>query len=164
VWADDRAPAADRITFKSVRILDEEGSVDSSLATGDRIAVEIRYIIHRSIANLRIAMSLFTDDGIEVLATSDFDHAGTRRVREPGEYTSTCLIPGGFLNTGRYTISVDADIPRTVALVRDVQLSFDIDELTSNHLGITIASRPAGIVHPYLPWQVTRDSHSHVLS
>jgi hypothetical protein len=109
-------------------------------------------------------MSLFTDDGIEVLATSDFDQAGTRRVREPGEYTSICRIPGGLLNTGRYMISVDADIPRVAALIRDVQLSFDIEELTSNHLGITIASRPAGIVHPYLPWQVTRDSTSHALS
>ena len=164
VWADDRAPASDAITFKSVRILDADGNIDSALATGDTIAVEIRYIIHQRTANLRIAMSLFTDDGIEVLATSDFDQAGTRRIREQGEYTSICRIPGGLLNTGRYMISVDADIPRVAALVRDVQLSFDIEELTSNHLGITIASRPAGIVHPYLPWQVTRESQSHVLS
>jgi lipopolysaccharide transport system ATP-binding protein len=155
-WPAEDAPGSDEITFQSVRILDARDSTDSALSTGDELAVEIRYRIHLSLANLRIAMSLFTDDGVEVLATSDFHQQGERRIREPGDYISVCLIPGGLLNTGRYTISIDADIPRIASLARDIQLGFDIEELAINQLGITIANRPSGVIHPHLRWTLSR--------
>lgn len=155
-WDGSEAPHSDELTFRSVRIVDSEGSADSTLATGESIDIEVRYGISRALANLRIALTLLTDDGVEVLATSDFHAQGDRRTREPGEYVSVCHIPGGLLNTGRYVVSVDADIPRTAILVRDVQVGFDIDDLTDNHLGITLSNRPSGVVHPCLPWRVTR--------
>lgn len=154
-WPGEEGPGSEEITFQSVRVLGADDKTDSTLSTGDELAVEIRYRIRRSLANLRIAMSLFTDDGVEVLATSDFHQQGERRTREPGDYTSVCRIPGGLLNTGRYTISIDADIPRIAILARDVQLGFEIEELTVNHLGITIASRPSGVIHPHLRWTVS---------
>jgi lipopolysaccharide transport system ATP-binding protein len=157
-WSEENAPCSEEITFQSVRVLDAHGKGDSILSTGDDLSVEIRYVIHGTLANLRIALTLLTEDGIVVLATSDFHHQGGRRIRDAGTYTSVCHFPGGLLNTGRYTLAIDADIPRVAALVRDVQLTFEVEELTVNHLGITLANRPAGVVHPALQWSVTRQA------
>src|SRR5688572_16525920 len=96
------------------------------------------------------------ENGTVVFATSDFHQQGERRHREPGEYVSICRIPGGLLNLGRYVVSVDAEIPHVAAIVTDVHVPFEMEELTTNHLGITLTRRPHGVIHPDLEWKVTR--------
>ncbi|MEO7366990.1 MAG: ABC transporter ATP-binding protein, partial [Gemmatimonadaceae bacterium] len=161
-WEPGEAPGSSDLTLESIRVMDGAGRTNSTLSTRDEMVIEITYEVHRQLANPRIAFSLFTDEGVEVLATSDFHSGGDRRVRQTGVYQSKCIIPGGLLNMGRYTISVDADIPRVATLIRDVQLSFEIDDLAFNDLGITIASKPSGVIHPHLHWTVTREPESAV--
>lgn len=160
-WNPGSAPGSDELSFTSVRLLDNEGQVDGALATGNDLFLEVKYVVHRDLSNLRIALALSTDDGIEVLASSDYHDYGKRRHREPGKYTSICRIPGGLLNIGRYVISVHADVPTVSSIVRDVRIPFEIEELSANHMGVSRSGRPPGIVHPDLDWQVTREGQQH---
>jgi hypothetical protein len=40
------------------------------------------------------------------------------------------------------------------AIVMTLPVTFTISELAFNQLGITTTNRPAGVVHPFLDWQV----------
>jgi lipopolysaccharide transport system ATP-binding protein len=160
IWNGSTAPGSSELTMRSVRVLDPRGDASSSLATGSDVFVEVRYTVHSDLSNLRIALTLIAENGTIVLASSDFHQQGERRHREPGEYLSVCRIPGGLLNLGRYVVSVDAEIPRVAALVRDVHVPFEMEELTENHLGITLTRRPHGVIHPNLEWKVTRSEVS----
>jgi lipopolysaccharide transport system ATP-binding protein len=157
-WDSSSAPGSEELTLRSVRVVDPHGDATSALASGNDLFIEVRYGIHSDLSNLRIALTLLADDGTVVLASSDFHQQGERRHREPGEYVSVCRIPGGLLNLGRYVVSVDAEIPRVAALVRDIQVPFEVEELTTNHLGITLTRRPHGVIHPDLEWKVSRES------
>jgi lipopolysaccharide transport system ATP-binding protein len=156
IWESSTAPGSHELRMRSVRVLDARGDASSSLATGNDVFVEVCYEVHTDLSNLRIALTLIAEDGTIVLASSDFHQQGERRHREPGEYLSVCRIPGGFLNLGRYIAAVDAEIPRVAAIVTDVHVPFEMEELTTNHLGITLTRRPRGVVHPNLEWKVTR--------
>lgn len=160
-WNPASAPGSDELRFTSVRLLDRNGQPDCALATENDLFLEVRYVLHKDLSNLRITLSLFTDEGIEILASSDYHDYGERRHREPGEYASVCRIPGGLLNVGRYVISVHADVPTVASIVKDVRIPFEIEELSENHMGVSQSGRPPGIIHPNLDWQVTRNGRSH---
>ena len=155
-WPARTGPGSSELTLSSARLLDMDGQVDGALATGNDLFLEVGYGVHKDISNLRIALTLYTEDGIEVLTSSDFHNYGKRRHREPGQYVSVCRIPGGLLNVGRYLISINAEVPTVACFVRDIRIPFEIEELTANHLGISLRGRPGGVVHPDLDWQVTR--------
>ena len=155
-WEPGAEPGSDELKLLSVRVVDSHGEADSALATGDDIFVEVRYRINTDLTDLRIALALLNDEGVEIFVSSDFHEQGNRRQRQPGEYMSRCRIPGELLNTGKYAASIDAEIPRFSTFVQGVQVPFEIEELSNNSLGVTLASRPPGIIHPRLDWEVTR--------
>ena len=151
-------PRAEGVRLKSILVIDNNGSFEGKLSTADEVHVEIRYVLERPMRNLRIAVNLFSQDGSLVLSTSDFNHQPANRLREPGEYMSRVTLPDHFLNTGKYVVSVDIDIPLTASLLPENRVSFVVDELAENHLGITQSPRPAGAVHPRLSWSISNIS------
>ena len=153
-WDDADRPTADELQLCSIKVFDEKGRLDNLLSTTDNLSVEVEYEIKSETKDLRVAMSLFTPDGVEIFSTSDFNFQPSGRIRIPGKYRSICYIPGKLLNAGNYVGRIDFDIPKMKPILMGTGFSFTISELMYNQLGITIASRPAGIVHPYLEWKI----------
>ncbi len=153
-WLETDYPATEEIELHSIELTDKTGRVDNVLTTTDDLKVVIKYKIKKAIRDLRVAISLITNEGTAVLSTSDFGFQDPSRFRAEGEYTSICHIPGKLLNTGNYTIHVDFDVPKTRAILTDLTISFTIAELIYNQLGFTNAIKPGGIIHPFIEWEI----------
>lgn len=153
-WKEAERPGTDELEVKSIKVLDSKGRIDSLLTTGDELTFEIEYNIKKEIKDLRVAVNIFTSDGIEIISSSDFLVQPDSRLRKPGPYKSVCKIPARLLNLGSHTATIDFDVPRMRAIVMTLPVSFTISELSFNQLGITTTNRPAGVVHPFLDWQV----------
>ena len=153
-WTEDERPSTSELEVRSIKVLDSKGRLDSLLTTNDELKIEIEYTLKTEIKDLRVAVNLFTSDGIEIISSSDFLVQPPSRIRKPGNYKTVCTIPGKLLNLGVHVATIDFDIPKTRALIVTLPVSFTISELSFNQLGITMTNRPAGVVHPFLDWQV----------
>jgi hypothetical protein len=107
-----------------------------------------------------VGFRLLASDGTVVLSSTDRD--GDRwsdSDRPSGIYISQCKIPGGFLNTGQYAISLGIDIPTVESILFiDNIVSFDVE--IAGDLGGTTSDRRLGVVCPCLPWTVESPSTS----
>ncbi|MFT3846461.1 MAG: ABC transporter ATP-binding protein [Lacibacter sp.] len=155
-WASEERPSTNEIAVKSIKVFDSKERLDTILTTTDEIKISIEYEVKAPIKDLRVALNLLTSDGVNVFSTSDFNFQESSRLRTPGHYTSHCYIPGKLLNAGVYVASVDFDVPVTRGIINGLKVVFTISELIYNQLGITMANKPAGVVHPYLEWEVNR--------
>lgn len=153
-WIADVAPQSKQVRLEQIQITDTAGRTDSILNTESEILVDVDYEIFEPIRDLRVTLNLLNSSGVTIFSVSDFWHQPANRTREPGSYRSLCRIPGNVLNIGRYFASIDLDVPKTEAHIRDVAVSFSISELVVNHLGFTFAVKPAGLIHPKLDWTV----------
>ncbi|WP_430901688.1 MULTISPECIES: ABC transporter ATP-binding protein [unclassified Paraflavitalea] len=149
-------PGDRTVQLDKIQILDRKNSLDLTLVSSDVVTVEVYYTLTEEVKDLRVVVNILTFDGTEVFSTSDFRYQDQSRVRKAGKYKSSFTIPGNFLTVSRYFVSVDIDIPMTKAFVLNQTVAFSIDELVTNDLGMTIARKPSGVIHPILPWNVEK--------
>jgi len=154
IWSGNDKPGDSHVRLESIKILDGKHSFENSLTSETPIIVEIEYEVLQEIKDLRVVANLMSFDGTEIFSTSDFRYQEITRMRKPGNYRSSFIIPSGFLNLSRYHISVDIDIPLTKAITLSNIVSFTIDELIHNELGITLARTPSGVIHPIFNWKI----------
>jgi lipopolysaccharide transport system ATP-binding protein len=155
-WEPTQKPMTSELSVQSIKIFDEKKRLDTLLTTMDDLYVEIEYELKETIKDLRISVNLSTTDGTAVFSSSDFNVQPTSRLRNPGIYKSICKIPGKLLNAGNYVASIDFDIPLSRAIIIGLPVTFTISELLYNQLGLTIASRPPGVIHPFLNWEIQK--------
>jgi lipopolysaccharide transport system ATP-binding protein len=155
VWEKD-FPGKKGIELHSIKVLDENGSFENSLTSASTLKVAIEYELTEEIKDLRVAVNLLSFDGTEIFSTSDFNYHSENRLRVPGRYVSVLTIPSYFLNVSRYYVSIDIDVPRTESYIIGESVGFSVEELVKNELGITIARKPSGVIHPVLNWDVTK--------
>jgi lipopolysaccharide transport system ATP-binding protein len=146
------------IQVDSIKVLDQRDSEKNELSTGDQLRIVVSYQVLKAVYNLRVAICLFHEDGIEILSTSDFNFFNNN-IRKPGYYKSVCNIPNNFLNLGKYRLKVDFDIPMEKELIMDLNLEFEIENLSKNFLGKTNAYKPLGLIHPNLIWNISYDEN-----
>ena len=149
-----RAPGNDRFRLRAVRLLDHEGDAMSTFDIRYPITAEIEYELLRPIRNLRVGFRLLSGDGTVVFSTTDMDEGKSHDShRTVGTYVSRCTIPGGFLNQGRYSLSLGIDVPMVESVVFiDNIVSFFV-EPTGGVVG-AIPDNRLGVVCPLLPWTV----------
>lgn len=157
-WSDNERPGNGSLRLNSIKVLDDKGYFDRQLTSDDDVYVEVAYEIFEKLQNLRIVVNVLGYDGEEVFSTSDYNYYNSSRLREPGTYISVVKIPRRLLNVSRYYIAVDIDMPKEKAFVIAQTVSFNIDELIYNELGVTNAKKPSGVIHPVLEWKVSRIS------
>lgn len=157
-WSKEERPGDNSVRVNSVKVLGEDKDMNKMLTTNDDIYVEVDYDIVSECKDLRIEAILLGFDGEMIFTTSDFNYQPDNRVRNQGTYTSTLKIPKKFLNKSRYYVSINVGIPMVKAIASDIMISFSVDELIYNELGITIRDKPPGHIHPVLDWQVSRTS------
>jgi lipopolysaccharide transport system ATP-binding protein len=118
--------------------------------------VQIEYEILSPQAGMRTGFWMYTLEGVLIFVAGDSEDPSWRGIRRPaGLYRSSCIIPGMFLNSGRYSISVAADIQGSEMLFLEHHvISFHIE-----HTGCTTldgASRSPGILCPSFDWNISK--------
>lgn len=155
-WSESDKPKTDEIELNSIRVLDNKGRVDSLLSTGNNTYIEIDYVLLTDIKNLRIVATILNSDGMEIFSTSDFLFHNGKVLREMGHYRSSFCIPDKLMTIGSYIVSIDFEIPMERAIFLDKRVSFHVNELAINQLGRIALSKPPGVVHPILKWDVVK--------
>lgn len=153
-WDTDSMPTAKELDLLSITVLNKEGSNSALLSTEDNLAIEIEYVIKETVSNMRVLMILYTSDGVEVFASSDYHFQNETQLRVPGSYKSICHIPNFFLNGGSYYIEVYFEIPRVKDILGGQSIGFEISEMAYNSLGVTMGKYPGGVIHPKLSWDI----------
>ncbi|MFH1221343.1 MAG: ABC transporter ATP-binding protein [Candidatus Eisenbacteria bacterium] len=148
------APHSRGFVLRAVRVKDSAGTVMASIDARHDFSVEIEYGLLKSIPGLRVGFRLLTSDGTVVLSSTDRDgDHWSDPDRASGVYASRCTIPGGFLNTGQYTITLGVDIPTVESILFiDNIVSFDVE--IAGDIGGTTSDRRLGVVCPCFPWKV----------
>lgn len=155
-WSRDERPGDNTVRLNSIRILNASGDTEKALTSCDEIHIEISYEVLEDVKDLRVTNSLMGFDGEHIFSTSDFNYYNDSRVREKGQYVSVLTIPAKMLNLSRYYISVDIEIPSAKSIVQSALVAFNIEELIYNEMGMLIAAKPPGQIHPVLNWKVER--------
>jgi homopolymeric O-antigen transport system ATP-binding protein len=153
-WSKSDGPRTHEVVLNGISVVDEKGKTDSILTTSSNMRIEINYTLLEDVKNLRIVATVRNVDGTDIFSTSDYLFQPENGIRKTGSYKSVCHIPENLMTIGSYVVSVDLEIPMERAILMDQRVSFHINELTVNQLGRTIASKPLGVVHPLLEWDI----------
>ncbi len=153
-WDAATAPGNERIRLLSVRVINDDGLICSSVDMSSPFQVELIYEILESHAGMRTGFWIFTMEGVLVFVTGDSeDRNWLDRRRPEGRYRSRCWLPAGLLNSGEYSITVAADIQGSEMLfVESAALYFSIEHTSTSFLDG--AGRSPGIICPALPWLI----------
>ncbi|MCG2462590.1 ABC transporter ATP-binding protein [Flavobacteriaceae bacterium F89] len=144
----------DELQLNSIKIKSDGDT--NSYTTKDNLKIIIDYTLFDTLVNLRVIINFFTEDGVLIFSTSDFESYNLDRKRIAGRYLSQCQIPANLLNLGNYRISVHIDIPKVKSYYVDESITFEIVDLQQNQLGISLSGKPQGVIHPILEWNVKK--------
>jgi len=157
-WDENGRPETGEVLLKRISVVDSKGRLDSILTTADDISIEIDYELKMGIRNLRACVTILSLDGVELFCTSDYGFQDPTKFRREGRYKSICIIPKNLMTKGGYIAKIDFEIPCERNLISDQRVSFTINELITNQLGRTLASKPPGYLHPILEWKIVAEN------
>jgi lipopolysaccharide transport system ATP-binding protein len=154
IWPNPQsAPGDEAARIHAVRILDSAGNLISQTDVSSQITVEIEYWVMAPGVPLNVSISIFNSEEVYILAsasTTDYEWFGRRHPR--GLYRSHCVIPGSFLNQGRYSVTallVHTERTYIIAQV-DRIVSIDMVDLGNDRRGYL--GDWGGVVRPTLIW------------
>jgi lipopolysaccharide transport system ATP-binding protein len=155
LWPDhDSNPGNSKAVLRAVRVLSHLGRPVATADVRQPVTVEIEYEVRESLPDLRVSIQLLTSDGTIVFHSADTsDREWYGRARQPGRYSSRCDIPGYFLNSVQYSVTVAADIPHVEVLFQESSvITFGVEQTggPSSHYGEIWP----GAVCPALHWSV----------
>jgi lipopolysaccharide transport system ATP-binding protein len=134
---------------KRVSVLDEDGRPSVSFRSDEEATVTIDFTVLRTVASLRLLVTL-TDANREVVLRTenvDSDLDGPWRF-EPGDYRSTVTLPRGLLG--------DARLDLNVSLIAEVNQVLDyagVAELVFHFSGHGSNTRGNAYLRPQLSWR-----------
>ncbi|QEC54865.1 polysaccharide ABC transporter ATP-binding protein [Flavisolibacter ginsenosidimutans] len=153
-WQNGGRPSFPELDVQLIAVEDEKGNRDNALSTTTKLLIRIEYLLKMAVKGLRVTMSVYSYDDIEIFSSSDYDFVGESSIREAGFYSSICHIPSHLLNVGNYILKVHFDIPGIKNIIIDIPVEFNISEGMYNQLGRTVSHKPGGLIHPFLQWDV----------
>lgn len=143
----------------SLKLIDSRGSIADNVRSTEPLRLEMRYQLSAPITGLRVGFYLSTIRGEYVFTSFDVDEPEEFEklsVRQPGIYTSKCVIPGDLLNEGRYLIGVNASSFGVKRYFMDENsLSFSVDPSAAP--GMQWAELRQGPLRPRLKWTIERE-------
>ncbi len=153
-WGKDERPKSEELELISIKVLNGKKKLEQAITTDDNIYVEIEYLLKKDIKNLRVALSLYTPDGVHLFSNSDFYTQPINRLRSVGLYKSICQLNKRFFNVGKYIVRIDFEIPKDRPILMNHRVSFVVNELIKNQFGPLMSNKPPGILHPELSWEI----------
>jgi len=141
------------VWLRSARLLSTDGQPTAIVDFDSRFKIEVAYKVIKPVRNLFIAYRLFDSMGNIVFESMDTDTTGLKgSTRQPGQYLSTCKLPGGLLKPGHYQLSIFSFIERVKKIEHyESALTFDVSEV-----GYRLNDKRLGVVTPVLEWEVNR--------
>lgn len=143
----------EELKLESFSITSEEGEPCNTFFSDASIGVQIKYTVKKPTKNLRIIVSIKSQEGIVIFETADVI-AQKSNLRQEGFYESELKIPSDLFNVGRYYASVVVDKPSEQKLFGPVDLPFNITDLLNSQIGVVHGGKPDGLIHPKLSWAI----------
>ncbi len=161
-WQNDsNAPTTENIRLRSVRIL-SAGKKTGEVHIDKPFDVQIEFETLKPSLTVSAGLHLLHPLGGEVLSTVNWPSASLEPVDKfhgkalpLGRYTSTCTIPGFFLNEGEYSLNVVLFAPKNkVDMVEKQVIRFNVVETGAVHADW--GDGWIGVVRPRFAWQSER--------
>ncbi len=144
------------ISLRRIALVAPTGEVRSEVGYDESVTFMIDYEVNRAVTGTSVGLALFTVDGTCAFATADFDaHPELLSTRAPGSYRTTVSLPGRWLNTGRYTVSVHIANAMSGVAYDDVEaLVFNV--VDTGTPGSRHGVERKGVLQPLLDWKTDR--------
>lgn len=158
-WPDPaKAPGAEVVRLRALRIVSREGKVVGSVDIRDEIGIQMIYDVLKPGFQLLPHYMVYNEQGVLVFNTQDQNPTWRKRARDTGTYTSTAWIPGNFLSPGRLFVSA-ATITRSPEIPQFHEqqvVSFNVlDNMGEGTARGDWGGWFGGVVRPLLDWQTT---------
>jgi lipopolysaccharide transport system ATP-binding protein len=153
VWLDlQKAPGNEKVRINAVRIINSQGITTSQFELQQPVTVEVEYQVLIPDTILNVSISLFNQEDTYILASpSTTDTEWYQRPHPAGCFRSRCLIPGGFLNTGRFGVTVIlVENGCNIIAQLDKVVHMDMVDLGVNRGGYW--GYWGGVIRPLLNW------------
>jgi lipopolysaccharide transport system ATP-binding protein len=156
-WSVDEIPLeADPFKPVALRIRDPKGKVVETVRSTDPIVIEFEYELTAPATGLRVGIYLNTGRGEAVFTSFDTDDPVMFERftnRKPGRYISRCIIPPDTLNSGRYSLNVNASSYRIRRYFAEEQaLEFSVD--ITGAPGMQWPEPRPGVIRPRYEWTI----------
>ncbi len=158
-WEADEVPA-EAAPFRplAIRVRDARGNVADTVRSVEPCTIEVEYALSAPLSGLRIGIYLSTARGEYAFTSFDTDDPTLFEryaARPAGHYLSRCTLPADLLNSGRYTIGVNASSYGVRRYFMDEQaLTFHVDP--SGAPGMQWSEPRPGVIRPRLLWSIER--------
>ena len=157
-WADAEAPSSESLKLRSVRIV-SEGKSKGDVHIDKPFDVEIEFETLKPNLTVCAGFHLVHPLGGEVFSTVNWPSASLEPLDElygkplaKGRYTSTCRIPGFFLNTGEYSLNVVLFTPQNrVDLIEKQAIRFHVEE--TGAMQADWSDGWIGVIRPRFSWR-----------
>lgn len=150
----DTSLKSSKMRLLGLRVMTDAHTVSATIDIQRPFFIKIKYELLRAFPSIRVCFRLLAEDGTIVFTSTDNnDDNWNGRLRRPGIYESSCLIPGNFLNSGLYSVTITADVPFVETLVHEESsLSFFVEQ--TGGISGRYPEKWAGVVCPMLEWEV----------
>lgn len=141
------------IRFREISLTDDQGHSRNRFRSDERICVRIVYDCLAVVNDLRIVVVLVDEESTLILATINCDAISEKAFyrREPGRYTSSCVIPENTFGERRLYVTVHLQYPKVEHLIVDKALGFDVAFQGYNNL--QYGGWKESILRPQLIWE-----------
>ena len=141
---------------RAIRIVDNRGNIVETIRSTEEFTLEFEYQLDQPITGLRVGIYLYSARGEPVFTSFDTDDPkmfNTYTERNAGNYKSRCVIPPDMLNTGRYTLGVNASSYRIRRYFAEERtLEFNVDPAGAP--GMHWSEPRIGTIRPRLDWKI----------
>jgi lipopolysaccharide transport system ATP-binding protein len=167
VWDTAEIPA-DAAPFRplALRLMDKKGRVVDTVKSGEPFTIKMEYYLATPLTGLRVGIFLTTKRGELVFISFDTDESNLFEKytnRSAGYYDSSCLIPADILNSGRYSVGINASSFGIRRYFEDEQaIEFDVD--ATGAPGTQWTEQRQGTIRPRLKWSIESRPKDRMIS
>lgn len=150
------APGNDKAHLSAIRLLDSSGMPNLKFRLSEPVTIQIDYTVHVPNTRWNISLSLYSAEGVYVLASpSHTDSTWYQQPHPVGRFRSECVLPPHLLNEGRYdlTLLLVENGREVVAQVERI-VSLEMVDLGESRGGFY--DFWGGVVRPRLNWQTSQ--------
>jgi lipopolysaccharide transport system ATP-binding protein len=152
-WESGARPGGGEIELIEVQLQGARSGSSGAVQADEDVELVVSYAQRCEIVGERFTFQLMTAAGEVAFTTTDHQkRAGAKS--EAGRYRTTCVIPGGLLNRGRYSINIGASIPGTKQLITPLEVGSFVVEGVGNQGTTYLTDNWPGAVCPKLEWRI----------
>ena len=154
-WQIESPPKEISAFVSGVRVLQDKSQFKSDIMIDRAFEIELSYTLRRGMSFCRVGVLISNSLGTVILSTAEPDDPSISPVgREPGDYTTSCRIPGWLLAPDTYYLTPHIDdAPLHRLFTADQACSFTVVENAQR--GVAHHYRP-GVIVPKLNWSLSR--------